>query len=69
MGKNPFGKLYHKHELTVPLSWSVCVMGRGDTIAEARHNLMADALGRLKEPSLRRVENALNTPEEANSNA
>jgi hypothetical protein len=50
--------------LCIALNYSSSVAGSGKTPTEARRNLMANALATLKEPSLRRVEAALNPKED-----
>jgi hypothetical protein len=50
--------------LCISLNYSSSVAGSGKTPTEARRDLMANALRTLKEPSLRRVEAALNPKED-----
>lgn len=47
------------YEITALLTWSTSVSGYGNTIGEARQMLMAEALNRLTDRHLSRLQEAL----------
>ncbi len=60
---SPFPSVRLEYTYSVSLNWSTHTKGTGRTPKEARAELMYEALYRLTEPQLRRVEAAWNEKE------